>query len=142
MTSVAAAVRLDDEALLAGFESAALEPGNFHHEEHVRVAWLYFQRHEPAVALARFETHIRKLVTALGAADKYHETILGPTCCSFVSARSVASPGVNLPPGRRICSTPGVRFCVASTRLNCWRVIVRGHGSCFRTASVETTPEP
>ena len=75
MTSVAAAVRLDDEALLAGFESAALEPGNFHHEEHVRVAWLYFQRHEPAVALARFETHIRKLVTALGAADKYHETI-------------------------------------------------------------------
>jgi len=66
---------LSDEALIAGFEAAALESGTFHHAEHVRVAWLYFQRYEPAAALERFATKIRALVTALGAADKYHETI-------------------------------------------------------------------
>ena len=67
--------KLSDEELLAGFESAALAPGSFHHLEHVRVAWLYYQRYEPAPAVERFVTHIRSLVTALGAADKYHETI-------------------------------------------------------------------
>ena len=77
MSVTALETRLDDAALLDGFENATLAPGTFHHEEHVRVAWLYFQRHEPAEAVARFSRGIRRLVTALGAADKYHETITG-----------------------------------------------------------------
>lgn len=75
MTVAATGAELSDDELLDGFEGASLEPGTFHHEEHVRVAWLYCQRYEPAQAVERFVTCIRRLVTALGASDKYHETI-------------------------------------------------------------------
>ena len=75
MTASPTEVQLTDDELVHGFETATMVPGTFHHTEHVRVAWLYFQRYEAAPALERFVTHIRGLVTAFGAADKYHETI-------------------------------------------------------------------
>ena len=75
MTTAPAAEPLTDEALVRGFERAALQPGEFHHAEHVRVAWLYLRRFEPAEALRRYVDGIRRLSQVLGAPEKYHETI-------------------------------------------------------------------
>jgi hypothetical protein len=75
VSPAAVAGALTDEALLNGFESATLTAGGFHHVEHVRVAWLYLQRFEPAAALARFDANIRRLAAAHGAPQRYHATI-------------------------------------------------------------------
>lgn len=67
--------RLTDTELVEGFASASLAPGAFHHAEHVRVAWLYLRRFEPAEALRRYSRDIRRLAAAHGAPERYHETI-------------------------------------------------------------------
>jgi hypothetical protein len=67
--------RLSDQELMRGFENASLTPGEFHHAEHVRVAWLYLQRYEPSEALHRYVADIRRLSNVLGAPERYHETI-------------------------------------------------------------------
>ena len=36
---------LDDEALLEGFEKGTIPAAEFHHPEHVRVAWMYLRRY-------------------------------------------------------------------------------------------------
>lgn len=75
MTTALVSGPLTDEALVRGFERGSLRPGEFHHAEHVRVAWLYLRRFEPAEALRRYVEGIRRLSRALGAPEKYHETI-------------------------------------------------------------------
>jgi hypothetical protein len=75
VTTSLASERLTDEALLRGFDRASLRPGEFRHVDHVRVAWLYLRRFEPAEALRRYVEGIRRLSKALGAPEKYHETI-------------------------------------------------------------------
>jgi hypothetical protein len=53
-----------DDELLAGFEACTL--AEFHHADHVRVAWLYLRRF--AVALQRF-------AAANGAPQKYDDAL-------------------------------------------------------------------
>lgn len=69
------AVELSDDELMAGFAGAALAANAFHHVDHVRVAWLYLRRYEPAEALRRYGADIRRLAAAHGAPQRYHETI-------------------------------------------------------------------
>lgn len=61
--------------LLARFERGEVAAGGFHHREHVEVAWHYLARLELTEALTRFSVGLRRLAAALGAIDKYHETI-------------------------------------------------------------------
>lgn len=61
--------------LLRRFETCEIPAGSFHHEEHVKVAWLYLSRYEPLVALAKFAGGLKRLAESFGATDKYHETI-------------------------------------------------------------------
>ena len=67
--------RLADEDLLRRFEDATLPASSFHHREHVRVAWLYLRREEPAGALSLFSAGLKRFAAANGAAGLYHETI-------------------------------------------------------------------
>ena len=66
---------LEDEELLRRFENADFSPGEFHHTEHVRVAWLYLRDKEPTEALGLFARGLRSLADRLGATGLYHETI-------------------------------------------------------------------
>jgi hypothetical protein len=66
---------VDDRAFLAAFESCALPAEDFHHRDHVRVAWLYLHEHPPAAALARFAEALRRFADAHGHPGLYHETI-------------------------------------------------------------------
>ena len=66
---------LTDDELITAFESCSLDPAEFGHREHVRVTWIYLRRHAHVEALERVTSGLRRYVAAVGAADKYHETI-------------------------------------------------------------------
>jgi hypothetical protein len=66
---------MDDELLVAAFESGQEPAGGFHHREHVRVAWYYLRQHAMPDALVRFSNALRAFATAQGKPGLYHETI-------------------------------------------------------------------
>ena len=66
---------LTDEELLAAFCDTSLPNSAFHHEQHVRVAWLFVQRHGMPDALREFPAALRRFADAKGATTLYHATI-------------------------------------------------------------------
>ncbi|RPI52790.1 MAG: hypothetical protein EHM55_15665 [Acidobacteria bacterium] len=66
---------MDDERLVAAFETGVLAADEFTHAQHVRVAWWYLKRHSFDDATARFKTGLQRFVAAHGASAKYHETM-------------------------------------------------------------------
>ena len=64
-----------DAELLEGFVSTALPADQFHHEQHVRVAWLFVRDHGMPAALGEFTAAIKRFAGAKGAHGLYHETI-------------------------------------------------------------------
>jgi hypothetical protein len=64
---------LTDEELLRGFQAGAL--AEFHHRDHVRVAWLYLRREPLLRAVERFASDLRRFAAAKGATGLYHETL-------------------------------------------------------------------
>jgi hypothetical protein len=66
---------MDDEELLARFEDTSLPLECFHHEEHVRVAFLYLRRYTLLEVLARFPAALKRYAAANGKGGLYHETI-------------------------------------------------------------------
>lgn len=66
---------LSDGALLAAFEAGALQAGQFSHEQHVRIGYLYLTRMDFGQAVSRVSRGLKVLVARLGLSDKYHETI-------------------------------------------------------------------
>lgn len=66
---------MSDSDFLRDFEAVAIAPGSFHHEDHVRMAFLYLQRHDLFDALSRVRVGLKRLVERFGAHDKYHETV-------------------------------------------------------------------
>ena len=61
--------------LLERFVDTTLPAGEFHHEQHVQVAWLFVQKYGMPGALAEFTAAIRRFAVAKGATGLYHETI-------------------------------------------------------------------
>ena len=66
---------MNDDQFIAGFEACTLPASEFHHEQHVRMAWLYLRRHSLLDTLARFSEGLRRFATANGKPNLYHETI-------------------------------------------------------------------
>lgn len=64
-----------DDALVRAFEHASLDGARFHHREHLYVAYRYLRTYTLEDAIARYVSHLRALVSALGAADKFHATV-------------------------------------------------------------------
>jgi hypothetical protein len=69
------AVALSDDELLARFEDGSVPDGTFHHEQHVRVAWMFVRRYGMPDALGRFSQALKCFAEAKGAVGLYHETI-------------------------------------------------------------------
>ncbi len=65
---------MNDADLLAAFESSRLPEDCFHHRDHVRAAWLLLQEN-PAGALERFSSALKRFAAAKGKTGLYHETI-------------------------------------------------------------------
>ena len=64
-----------DAELLEGFVSTVLPADQFHHEQHVRVAWMFVRDHGMPAALGEFTAAIKRFADAKGAPGLYHETI-------------------------------------------------------------------
>lgn len=61
--------------LLERFVDTTLPADQFHHEQHVQVAWMFVREHGMPAALAEFTAAIKRFADAKGAAGLYHETI-------------------------------------------------------------------
>jgi hypothetical protein len=57
------------------FVDTSLPADQFHHREHVNVAWLFVQKYGMPQALDEFSTAIKRFADAKGATGLYHETI-------------------------------------------------------------------
>lgn len=66
---------LQDEELIEQFESCTLPGECFHHQDHVRLAWLYRCRHTLMEALVKFSEGLKRFALSKGKAGLYHETI-------------------------------------------------------------------
>jgi hypothetical protein len=66
---------LEDEDFIAQFENCTLPGENFHHQDHVRLAWLYLCRYSLIDALIRFSEGLKRFAVSKGKASLYHETI-------------------------------------------------------------------
>ena len=73
--TVSETVTITDDALVEGFLDASLPSAAFHHEQHVRCAWLFVRRYGMPAALDAFPAALRRFADAKGATTLYHETI-------------------------------------------------------------------
>ena len=64
-----------DEEFLAAFEADAISKADFHHREHVRLAWVYLRRHDPGETMRRMREGIRRFAASHGVPGLYHETL-------------------------------------------------------------------
>ncbi|HEX5757803.1 MAG TPA: hypothetical protein VF121_01270 [Thermoanaerobaculia bacterium] len=65
----------DDARFVARFEAAALGHHEFGHREHLRVAWLYLQRHALEEALGAVRRGLRRISAAHGDPERYDEAL-------------------------------------------------------------------
>ena len=68
-------MNLTDRELVEQFENCTLPLECFHHEQHVRVAFLYLCQYPVPAALERFSEALRRFAGRHGKAGLYHETI-------------------------------------------------------------------
>ena len=71
---------MTDDELIAKMEDGTLAANEFHHADHVQLAWAYLARDDFAPALARFVASLKAFAARMGKADLYHETL---TCAWF-----------------------------------------------------------
>jgi hypothetical protein len=64
-----------DDELITAFEAGQVPDGGFHHEQHVRLAWIYLGREPLLPALTRFIAGLKQFAEAQGQPGLYHQTI-------------------------------------------------------------------
>lgn len=66
---------MDDSEYLAAFEACAIANTEFHHADHIRVAWIYLERYPLLDAMQRFIASLRRFAAHHDVPMLYHETI-------------------------------------------------------------------
>ena len=66
---------MDQQQLFDSFVDTSLPADQFHHQQHVQVAWLFVLEYGMPAALAEFTAAIKRFADAKGATGLYHETI-------------------------------------------------------------------
>jgi len=61
--------------LFEKFVDTTLPAEQFHHHQHMQVAWLFVQKYGMPMALTEFTAAIKRFADAKGATGLYHETI-------------------------------------------------------------------
>ena len=64
---------MHDEEFMRQFQAGTL--AIFHHQEHVKMGWLYLQRAPVLEAMAKFTADLKYFATTKGQPNLYHETI-------------------------------------------------------------------
>ena len=66
---------MHERELFDRFVDTSLPVDQFHHHQHVHVAWIFVREHGMPAALSEFSAAIRRFADAKGATGLYHETI-------------------------------------------------------------------
>jgi hypothetical protein len=66
---------VDDRDYLAAFESCAIANTDFHHADHVRIAWIYLRKFPLLEAMEHFTKSLQRFAAHHGKPTLYHETI-------------------------------------------------------------------
>jgi hypothetical protein len=66
---------MTDDEFIASFEDCSIANQDFHHADHVRMAFLYLCRYPALEALQRFSSALVRFAIAKGKPQLYHETI-------------------------------------------------------------------
>lgn len=82
-----------DDRFVAAFRDGSLPGEEFPHREHVRMAWLYLERHATAEALLHFSADLQRFAAAKGNPGLYHETITWAYLLLIAERRADAPPG-------------------------------------------------
>lgn len=82
---------LSNQTLIARFEQG-LAPEEFHHADHVRVAFAYVSELPLLEALRRFSAALKRFALAQGKPNLYHETITW-TYLFLIAERTALSDG-------------------------------------------------
>lgn len=66
---------MEERELFDRFLDTTLPADQFHHQQHVHVAWMFVRQHGLPDALTAFSAAIKRFADAKGATGLYHETI-------------------------------------------------------------------
>ena len=66
---------MTDDQFLAAFEACGIRNQDFHHADHVRLAFIYLRRFPALEAMRRFSQALKAFAAHNGRPDRYHETI-------------------------------------------------------------------
>ena len=66
---------MNDDEFAQAFLTGSLPPGQFHHRDHLRLAWVLIRRHGLTHASAMIGSGIRHYAAAHGHTGLYHETL-------------------------------------------------------------------
>jgi hypothetical protein len=66
---------MTESELLRSFVDTTLPADQFHHQQHVQVAWMFVRTYGMPGALSEFTAAIKRFADAKGATGLYHETI-------------------------------------------------------------------
>ncbi len=66
---------MTEEELITQFESGSLPANEFHHADHVRMAFAYLGKYPLLQALETFSTALRRFAVSQGKPNLYNETI-------------------------------------------------------------------
>lgn len=66
---------MNDRDFVLAFERCAIAASDFHHADHIRLAWIYLREQTLIEAIERFTTSLRRFAVYHGVPGAYHETI-------------------------------------------------------------------
>ena len=66
---------VSEAELAGGMERCTWPNANFHHADHVRLAWHYLRTYGVAGATERMQSTIARFAASLGHPEKYHDTV-------------------------------------------------------------------
>ncbi len=66
--------QLSDDEFVSAFDQCRLEPANFHHADHVRLAWIYAARCSPVEAEQKLMSGIQRFAAKAGVPGKFQYT--------------------------------------------------------------------
>jgi hypothetical protein len=85
---------LSDDAVLQAFENCRLDPAKFHHDDHIRLAWLCVQRYGAREAETKLLDGLRRFAQRAGVPQKFMYTTT-IAWARLVAAAQTTSPGPN-----------------------------------------------
>jgi len=86
---------MTDQEFVTALETCRLPNEDFHHRDHIRLAWIYLRQQGFPEAAARLVESIRRYAAHYGAAQKFHQTITMAWLALVEDARRRAPMGAS-----------------------------------------------